>query len=319
MKSLTDIINGKVENYIAPFLWLHAEDDSLIVKELHRIHDCGIGAVCIESRTHEDFCRDGWWSDVRVILDTCKKLGMKLWILDDKHFPSGYANAVLEKEENRHLRITCIRTGRVDVAGPVTDGCVLADEFKDLPDDVLLGAMAFRRTEDGKLFDGHYIDISESYSCGRYYFNLPEGVWSVVILLKSQADIPSAKRMYVNPLCKESTDAYIKEVYEAHYNRFKEDFGETLLGFFSDEPAFHNNNASISRTIETGCAFAGYPWHDSLFSEFEAHYGLEAKAMLCRLWYDFSDNSHSAVREKYMDIITKQYSESFSSRIGHWC
>ena len=107
MKSLKDILNGTAGNYIAPFLWLHNEDDALIVKELHRIHDCGIGAVCIESRTHEEFCREDWWSDVRLILDTCKELGMKLWILDDKHFPSGYANGIYEKEENKHVESGC--------------------------------------------------------------------------------------------------------------------------------------------------------------------------------------------------------------------
>ncbi len=319
MESLSTIINGTKENYVAPFLWLHNEDDSLIVKELHRIHDCGIGAVCIESRTHNEFCRDDWWSDVRIILDTCKSLGMKLWILDDKHFPSGYANGIFEKEENKHLRTVCIRARRVDIAGPVSSGCVLADEFKDLPDDDFLGAIALRRTEDGREFDGNYIDISESYSHGRYYFDLPEGLWAIVLLIKSQADLPPRKRAYANPLCPEATDAYIKEVYEGHYARFEEDFGETLLGFFSDEPAFHNYYGRHPYIVNIGNPFAGYPWHDSLMSIFEKQYGADAKAMLCRLWYVFADNSHCSVRESYMDTITKLYSENFSKRFGSWC
>ena len=127
MKTIESIISGDYDNYIAPFLWLHNEEANLIVNELHRIHDCGIGAVCIESRTHEEFCHDDWWSDVRLILDTCKSLGMKLWILDDKHFPSGYANGIFEREENKHLRATCVRSRRVDIAGPVKCGSILAD------------------------------------------------------------------------------------------------------------------------------------------------------------------------------------------------
>ena len=154
MKTLNSIINGEVDNYIAPFLWLHNEDDSLIENELHRIHDCGIGAVCIESRTHEEFCRDDWWSDVALILDTCKSLGMKVWILDDKHFPSGYANGIFEREENKPLRALCIHSRRVDISGPVTSGSILADEWKELDDDRFIGAVALRRTEDGQAFDG---------------------------------------------------------------------------------------------------------------------------------------------------------------------
>jgi len=145
MLNLTEIMSGAGGNYLAPFLWLHNEDDSLIVRELHRIHDCGIGAVCIESRTHEEFCRDDWWSDVRLILDTCKSLGMKLWILDDRHFPSGYANGIFE-EKYKHLQPKNITENHLDVIGPVTEGCVLIDEWKTLPDDEILRVIAMKRT-----------------------------------------------------------------------------------------------------------------------------------------------------------------------------
>lgn len=319
MRSLSSIINGEGGNYIAPFLWLHNEDDSLIVKELHRIHDCGISAVCIESRTHDEFCRDDWWSDVRLIIDTCKSLGMKLWILDDKHFPSGYANGIFEKEENKHLRVSCIHSRRIDVAGPVVSGCVLADEFKALPEDSFLGAVALRRAEDGQLFDGTFIDISENYAHGKFYFDLPEGLWAIVLLIQSQSDIHPIQRSYINHLCPEATDAYIKEVYEGHYAHFKEDFGETLLGFFADEPSFHNNFGQSLAIVSLGNAFAGYPWHDSLLPLLKKEYGESTAAMLCRLWYDFEDLSQCSVREHYMDTVTRLYSENFCKRIGDWC
>ncbi len=319
MISLENIMRGAGGNYVAPFLWLHNEDDALIVNELQRIHDCGIGAVCIESRTHEEFCREDWWSDVRLILDTCKSLGMKLWILDDKHFPSGYANGVFEKEENKHLRATCIRSRRIDVAGPVMGGSILADEWKELPDDTFLGAVAMRRTEDGSAFDGTCIDISGGYAGGRYYFDLPEGVWAIALLIKSQADLAPRYHVYGNALCPEATDEYIKEVYESHYTHFAEDFGNTLLGFFADEPAFHNQYKKSLSIIQTGDPFAGYPWHDSLMPFFQETYGENKLATLCRLWYDFADGSHQAVRERYMDTITKRYADCFSKRIGNWC
>jgi hypothetical protein len=194
---------------------------------------------------------------------------MKLWILDDKHFPSGYANGIFAKEEYKHLRMVCIRTRRVDIAGPVRSGCVLADEFKELPDDSFIGAVAFKRTEDGKSFDGEYIDISDNYYGGRYYFDLPEGMWAIVLLIKSQADLHPTKRVYANPLCPEAAEAYIEEVYESHYKRFEKDFGDTLLGFSADEPAFHNNYKNGINMVSTGDAFAGSPWHDSLMTVFE--------------------------------------------------
>ena len=313
------IMDGDIENHIAPFLWLHNEDDELIVNELRRIHSCGIGAVCIESRTHQEFCRDDWWSDVQLILDTCKELGMKLWILDDKHFPSGYANGVYEKEENRHLRAAFINSKRIDIAGPIRECSILVDQWFSLPDDKLIGAIALRRTDGGGIFDGTYIDISDTYKDGRCFFDLPEGVWAIVLFIKTQADPASGRRVFGNKLSAEATDLYIEEVYESHYKHFEKYFGNTLLGFFSDEPAFHNAITRPNILVSLGDAFAEHPWHDSLPDELSKYFSGNILSTLARIWYDFSDNSHLEVRERYMDIISRRYSEAFSGRIGKWC
>ncbi len=39
-----------------------------------------------------------------VILDEAKKLGMKVWILDDSHFPTGFANGALKDAPQRVCR-----------------------------------------------------------------------------------------------------------------------------------------------------------------------------------------------------------------------
>ena len=102
-KRLQENLKNVQHNFIAPFLWLHNEDDKYIVAEIERIYDCGIRSVCLESRTHEDFCHEDWWSDIRLIFDECKKRDMNVWILDDKHFPSGYANGIF-KEKYKDLQ-----------------------------------------------------------------------------------------------------------------------------------------------------------------------------------------------------------------------
>ena len=63
---------------------------------MEAIHACGIGAVCVESRPHPDYCGPQWWHDMDIIIDEAKKRNMKVWILDDSHFPTGYANGALK-------------------------------------------------------------------------------------------------------------------------------------------------------------------------------------------------------------------------------
>ena len=169
MKRLKDIMDGNTDNYIAPFLWLHNEDDELIVRELERIRECGIGAVCLESRTHDEFCRDDWWDDVRLIIDTCKRLDMKLWILDDKHFPSGYANGIFE-EKCKHLQPKNIRSRRIDAVGPICSGQVLADQWKMLPA-FQMSSVEFSQISQYRMF---HPDQTWMHIFGLFQYHVPD-------------------------------------------------------------------------------------------------------------------------------------------------
>jgi hypothetical protein len=85
-----------VNNRILPFFWQHGEDEITLRTYMQVIQESGCGAVCIESRPHPDFCGDGWWRDLDIILDEARARDMKVWILDDKLYPTGYANGALE-------------------------------------------------------------------------------------------------------------------------------------------------------------------------------------------------------------------------------
>lgn len=82
---------GEGGNYIFPFFWQHGETETVLREYMKVIHEANIGAVCVESRPHPDFCGEQWWHDMDIILEEAKRYGMKVWILDDSHFPTGYA------------------------------------------------------------------------------------------------------------------------------------------------------------------------------------------------------------------------------------
>ena len=86
-----------MDNHIFPFLWMRGEEESILRRELAKIRECGIKAVCLEARPHDDFCGPLWWRDMDIVLDEAQKYGMNVWILDDRHFPTGYANGGIEK------------------------------------------------------------------------------------------------------------------------------------------------------------------------------------------------------------------------------
>ena len=83
---------------IFPLFWQHGESEAVLRKYMQVIYDANIRAVCIESRPHPDFVGAGWWRDMNIILEEARKRKMKVWILDDSHFPTGYCNGKIEEK-----------------------------------------------------------------------------------------------------------------------------------------------------------------------------------------------------------------------------
>ena len=90
MSELHALTKDNTGNYIFPFFWQHHESEDVLRTYMKVIDEANIKAVCIESRPHPEFCQEGWWHDLDIIFDEAIKREMKVWILEDSHFPSGY-------------------------------------------------------------------------------------------------------------------------------------------------------------------------------------------------------------------------------------
>ena len=58
------VLGGTYGSHVLPFLWLKGEARETITEYLEQIAGADIREACLESRTHPDFCHDGWWSDL---------------------------------------------------------------------------------------------------------------------------------------------------------------------------------------------------------------------------------------------------------------
>ena len=67
-----------------------------------------------------------------------------------------------------------------------------------------------------------------------------EGEWKVYALHLTRNRGPH--RNYMNMLDEEACHTLIEAVYEPHYAHYQEDFGDTIAGFFSDEPEIGNGH-----------------------------------------------------------------------------
>lgn len=299
---MKELIKEKTENHILPFLWMKGESRQTIAHYIGQIHQAHIGAVCIESRPHPNFLGPQWWEDVAMIIQELKKYDMKLWILDDSHFPTGYAGGAVK--ENPQYRKRVLMHRRIEVLGPK----VQAGVFTEIPGDetAVVRAVIARQGE-------RVLDLSPRKEERILYFDVPEGLWQVFILYESQN--VSYNPDYINMVDPESCHLLIDAVYEAHYSHFKDEFGKTIAGFFSDEPGFGNekgvkNDSVIGKDMPL-------PWSSLLEQRLRIRLDDDFLCKIPALWMQLPDSPH--IRHVYMDECSRLYSQCFSGQIGDWC
>ncbi len=320
---IKECLGNRQDSYILPFLWLHGEPKERIREEILAIKNSGIKEFCAESRPYEKFCCDEWWEDFGFILKTARELDMGVWLLDDRAFPTGYANGYLEKEENAHLRKKLIREIQVDAQGPTkcakfyVGGRVFEGEQV-----ISITAIRYKKNEKGEGLDYKTaVDLTDKLKDGMVYWDVPKGNWRVCVTVKTRIFAHRDDRFfyYIDMLSRESCHAMIDAIYQPHYEHFKEYFGTTFRGFFSDEPGFLNVLFTYENKL--GIMESSYPWREDLPRLIAESAGIsekEAWLYLPALWEDFGEVTH-LMRAHYMEAVTKLYQENFSYQLGDWC
>ncbi len=103
---------------------------------------------------------------------------------------------------------------------------------------------------------------------------------------------------YVDTLCKEATEEFIKNIYAPYYEKY----GNRIEGFFTDEP-------QISRD--------GIPWSFCLEEEYSARYGEKLLEHLEELFLPVGN--YKETRIKFWKTVTDMFSANFMKPIYDWC
>ena len=191
-----------------PLFWMHGTESEARLREyVGRVAESGQGILTIESRPHIDWMRDGWWRDVDIVLDECKKRGMKMMVFDDYWWPSqgmGGKYPIPEKFQCRDVKGTVYWSGE---APKKAENEVARIVVKEIEKGV------FKPGIDGD----KTIVYTWFTSNGGYRF-------------------PT-----VNGLDEAAVDWFIDTYYQPYYDRYKAAFKDgTIPGFFFDEPEFRS-------------------------------------------------------------------------------
>ena len=232
-RRLKELLEGRGDNYILPFFWQHGEDETLLREGMLKIRESEIRAVCVESRPHPDFVGESWWRDMDVIMDEADRLDMRVWVLDDAHFPSGYANGKVE--ENSPYAKTFLDYYHIDAFGPASRSSFL---IKVEDGETLEAVTAGIRDPKDPEKLSEVRELTALVRNGILYWDVPEGDWVLTVFKTTRK--AKVRPGYINIIDRDAVRFFIDTVYEPHYAHYKEQFGRRFAGFFSDEPEIGN-------------------------------------------------------------------------------
>ena len=211
-----------------PLFWLHGDESpAQLEKELEKVAEGGNGCFTAESRPHRDWLGPGWYRDLDICLQAAKKLNLTMYIFDEKWWPSQMLGGKVPPEYGSKT----MEANAVSVDGPkqFTEGGYGGKEF--------IAAVAGKEVEGG--VDGaSLLDLAANIKDGTLTWDAPAGKWKV---LRFRWRFTGAKGMQqrmiaVDGASRDCVDWFVKTVYQPHYDRFKDDFGKTIRGYFYDEP-----------------------------------------------------------------------------------
>jgi len=199
---------GAVRENTGPLFWLHGDETEARLREyVGRVAESGQSILTIESRPHIDWMCAGWWRDVDIVLDECKKRGMKMMVFDDYWWPSqgmGGKYPIPEKYQCRDVKGTVYWSHEAPEKVPNEVARIVVKE---------VDKGVFKPGPDGD----KTIIYTWFTSKGNYRF-------------------PT-----VNGLDEEAVDWFISQYYQPYYDRYAKEFKDgTIPGFFFDEPQFRS-------------------------------------------------------------------------------
>ncbi|MCY3020378.1 MAG: glycosyl hydrolase, partial [Planctomycetota bacterium] len=211
-----------------PLFWLHGDESKeRLEMYLAKVAESGNGTFTAESRPHRDWLGEGWYRDLDICLQAAKKHNMTMYIFDEKWWPSQMIGGKVPPEYGSKT----MEAEAASVEGPkqLTESGYGGKEF--------IGAVAGKEVEGG--VDGAgLVDLAPNIKDGTLTWAVPAGKWKA---MKFKWRFSGAKGMQqrmiaVDGASPDCADWFIKTVYQPHYDRFKDDFGKTIVGYFYDEP-----------------------------------------------------------------------------------
>lgn len=288
------------KNYsMAPFwFWNDGLDSEKLLYQLQEMYDKGVYECVIHARRglEVDYLSEEWFEKIREVAGYAKKLGMRLWIYDENNWPSGYADGKVVAEDPDYAA-TCLSVEKIY---PVMYQDI---QVREVEGKELAAVVAVYKNQD-------FFDITdyENHCCKPWHSESLS--WEVFVfrMEKCAHKAVYSNFPYVDLLNPKATQAFIRHTHAEYKKRLPEYWGNTICGFFTDEPGFYQNYFVQAKNINTVIWTRDFP------ERFKKKFGYDIVPYLGALWEDM-ENISDWVRRDYYSAVSAFYCESYFDKI----
>ncbi|MFN2977343.1 glycosyl hydrolase [Terriglobus aquaticus] len=281
--------------------------------DLDTMHALGFRAVTLQwsTGTGTQYLSPEWFAFFRQVVAEAKRRDMRIWIVDDAGYPSGFAGGRFTRE-HPELRMQALVATRTEIRpGTSFDAPIPAN------------LVAISAVSDAG--ETQTVPVQAAHA---HWAAPATGTWTVVAVTHDFRTSPT--RSDTNPsrakdgsqsledyLDPAATAQYLQFTHEAYAKAVGDEFGKTILGFRGDEPDY---------------SIGGLPWTPKFFDTFQRVKGYDVRpylpALLARR--DASHGQPAAtipvatpqqqrVRADYYDVFSRMFRDGFFAPQSEWC
>jgi hypothetical protein len=277
-------------------------DASVIRRDLDAMKAMGYQAITVQAGGRDmpdaPYLSEAYFKLFRIFVDEAKKRDMRIWIVDDAGYPSGFAGGKFTQLAPDLRMQALVVAKKIDVAS----GDTLAQPVT--PETV--GAIAV--SADGT---SEAVPIAN----GAISWTAPAGKWTVLVIEHQfstsptmsdtnpvrKKDTSQSVEDYINPAATAQYLAFTHEEYKKHVG---DEFGKTIIGFRGDEPDY---------------SIGGIPWTPAFFDRFQQIKGYDVRPYVSSFFAPNMTDEQKRVKADYWDVFSLMFAAGFFKQQADWC
>ncbi len=265
MNKLTKLVKEhSIEHGSIPFWsWNDKLEPSELCRQIKNMHDLKMAGFFMHARggLETEYLSDEWYDVTKVCIEEAKKYGMEAWAYDENGWPSGFAGGKLLTDPDNHT-------------------VYITNEYLSVfPENASNYYVIYAVKNGMPIKTDVAVDGADSYLCINY----------------------RTDSSYVDTLRDDITEKFIAETHAQYEKRFKNDFGGTMPGFFTDEPQYYRYATPYSKFMPK--------W-------FEEEYGYSVFDAIPAMFMEF--DGAKKYRYDFNKMIHVKFTNNFAKKIYDW-